>query len=538
MKMKLGILALMVVCASNPVHSKTYYIDFQTGSDDSIGSKSHPWKHCPGMLGTSGKSKAYSCPGGDTFTFKGGAVWDSSCIPWTISGKGGNVFTIDTTWYTGASYSRPKINGMNKPVGSVVVHYNQSHNIFNGFEIYNYRALPGAGDPPCFDIYGSYYCTFSNMYVHNWHADGWTNTDGAVFQCYYDSVLTITRDTAVGVDSGGSLYFSVGYDDHTTISYNKLSGGTNGGIMPHGGGKNMEISYNDISNIWQGHFQQSAHTDGIYVFGGSGSMHHNKVHDCATMAIMFQGSNNYLVYDNAVYNINGTSAMGDATNGVTCLECTLSIYNNYIEGIYSHGRNQGGPSAIGGLKLINNIFTGGSIYITDTIHKLIIDHNLYKLDSTTNPSYITFFEQTINRFQARAKGWDSTSVFSTKLYLDTNGKPLNLNSPIIHKGKNLHALPDSTKPGFLLDLENKSRPIKLNWSIGGYEPDSSLTTSVVEPKNKLLTQSVIPITKKSVLMTYMNSKFHRPNSLFVYNLEGRKILSQSMASGIGIYNNN
>ncbi len=97
------------------VTGNVYYVDFIGGSDSNDGlSTSSPWKYAPGMVGF---SASYTHQSGDRFVFKGGVTWPSSSLPLTISHSGNSThydeYTVDYSWYSGGSWSRPIFDGEN-----------------------------------------------------------------------------------------------------------------------------------------------------------------------------------------------------------------------------------------------------------------------------------------------------------------------------------------------------------------------------------------------------------------------------------------
>jgi hypothetical protein len=111
----------------------TYYIAAD-GFDSNEGtSKSTPWLHGPGMYGCSGNclnkangTSGYSQPtGGDSFILKGGDTWDTHTPTgagepmdwwdfWWSGTTGSPIYIgVDKAWYTGDTWTRPKLNGMN-----------------------------------------------------------------------------------------------------------------------------------------------------------------------------------------------------------------------------------------------------------------------------------------------------------------------------------------------------------------------------------------------------------------------------------------
>src|SRR5665213_471229 len=100
-----------------PAFCATYYVDLVAGKDSNAGTKVSPWLRAPGMTGF---SATYTHAAGDRFIFKGGQTCGSSGTPcftsWTISnsgsaGAGHDYYGVDQTWYAGASWSKPVIDG-------------------------------------------------------------------------------------------------------------------------------------------------------------------------------------------------------------------------------------------------------------------------------------------------------------------------------------------------------------------------------------------------------------------------------------------
>src|SRR3972149_8590813 len=90
---------------ANHALAATYYVDYESGNDNSSGlSQSAPWKRSPGMSGVTGIAAATSLQPGVTVYFKKGIVWPASTLPLTISrnGTSGNPITFSVTnWGTG-----------------------------------------------------------------------------------------------------------------------------------------------------------------------------------------------------------------------------------------------------------------------------------------------------------------------------------------------------------------------------------------------------------------------------------------------------
>lgn len=108
-----GILILLCVLLwISSAEAATYYIDYTGGSDANSGTDTaHPWKYLKCMVGVGGVASAHTPIAGDVFVLKGGVTWPNAAFPckWIWSGTAGNriTVTVDATWYTGGSWSRP-----------------------------------------------------------------------------------------------------------------------------------------------------------------------------------------------------------------------------------------------------------------------------------------------------------------------------------------------------------------------------------------------------------------------------------------------
>jgi len=122
---RLALLTLTVNLIAASASAATYYIA-ANGSDSNNGiSKTTPWMHAPGMPNCNSTCASTTPAPGDQFIFRGGDTWhfgNSAASPyaggtWNFShsGSGGNLIYlgVDQTWYTGASFVRPRLTGDN-----------------------------------------------------------------------------------------------------------------------------------------------------------------------------------------------------------------------------------------------------------------------------------------------------------------------------------------------------------------------------------------------------------------------------------------
>lgn len=296
-------------CSSN-----CYYIDPTSGLDTRTSaqakSKSTPWAHLPCMLSATSNAAAYSPVAGDIFVLKGGETWTRTNFPctWSGSGSSGNVITItaDGTWFTGASWVRPKFSA-----GSVNI--DATNNMFLNLQAgdwltvawIDFDAFKATGwtvSNTCAMIQaeGLQHLTVDSIYVHNFSVDATSDTNcyavkGATFGSFNGSSVVQNSVFAGDGTSYGSMISYFGNVKNNVIH------DTIGMIFPMGHG---EISGNLLYNCGYPSFPAGAssiHGDAIQVDGADGT---------------------FYIHDNVIYNTGGTGS-GESTN-----ECELGLIGN------------------------------------------------------------------------------------------------------------------------------------------------------------------------------------------------------------------
>lgn len=263
--------------------SQVYYIDYVNGDDANNGvTKGLPWKRVPGMVGFTG---TYSHNSGDIFIFKGGITWDSAALPVTIgySGISGDIdtYTVDKTWYSGASWSQPifdmeltdtvgidisnkdyiTVNDINiikpgdEPVYDSMIRIQNANNI----SIQNciIDAVDGAGDATPIYIKDIDGLTIDNNYIRG-RGDG-ANPDGILIRPWLNMKNIIIRNNEISMlnDGGDGIHIDVESDnndiDRMMVNYGPIIiennlfhdiSGVKTGIILIGGAKDLIIRYN------------------------------------------------------------------------------------------------------------------------------------------------------------------------------------------------------------------------------------------------------------------------------------------------------
>jgi hypothetical protein len=337
-------------------NGRTFYIA-TSGSDSNSGtSKSSPWLHIPGESGCTANCAATTPGPGDNFIFRGGDHWheDSGAGPgigftqwqWSGSGTSCDVYNgktgsciyigVDTSWYTGSSWTRPIIDYDNPPSTSAVSSCKYANNnsliifnmntasyvTFDDFEIVgNCQADADDGQPSIWNLYNSLYVTVADMY---WH--GWTHVSSCGNGVCADQSLVY----------GNSSYTSYTGPDHSYILDNTL----NGSDSPPGQGSLCKYPCQYVVGNTVRYAMQGIVGDDTAVFADNwidhlsnpwdGPADHGNVDEMNQIK-----SGTIYVYDNLLSNSQLEVGYWIGADGGS----TLYFYNNVVYGISGQGGN-------------------------------------------------------------------------------------------------------------------------------------------------------------------------------------------------------
>ena len=340
---------------------RTFYIDYTTGSDSNSGtSASSPWKDAPGMRQFSG---SYTHQAGDHFIFKGGVDWPNSEFPLAPSagGTAGNpdYYGVDTGWYSGSSFTRPIFDANSTNIAGTDSDASGPQDIF-------------------FDLRHADNVTVDDIEFLDWTASSISGGYGscAVVELNGDTNVTINRILVTGqsIDSSGNSatcavafgstsgpsYAGNSILENSTITGNgntygfgawsiaNVENNTMSGIpsmvypsVPANGTGN--ISGNLLYNCSIPSGATSLHADTILVdVTGNPStlyIHDNVIHDtqqssggdCESMWFGNPGETDY-VWNNVLYNINGTGQMKVSNNNGNSTSGAAYIWDNSLAG--------------------------------------------------------------------------------------------------------------------------------------------------------------------------------------------------------------
>jgi hypothetical protein len=266
------VVLLSCLLLTGSAFATTYYIDYVSGNDSNNGtSKATPWKHAPGMTGCSGSCASASPKAGDNFILKGGVTWPNAALGWDwtwsgnsstssvgCAGTGCIYIGVDTTWYTGSSWSRPIIDAGGAVVAATQAGSNVILRLYASYlklDNLEFKGLYWTGVPS----YGTginiilaggtpgkgNQVELSNLYVHGWshnsYSSGTHENPCAIAgdtgipnnnknSWLHDSVIS-GADTAK--NSCTAVFGAPPYISNTVMEYVSSCMITNGGVAIH-----------------------------------------------------------------------------------------------------------------------------------------------------------------------------------------------------------------------------------------------------------------------------------------------------------------
>lgn len=461
-----------------PSFATTYYIDYASGSDGNLGtSRAIPWQRAPGMVGFQGQ---YAHAQGDSFIFKGGVTWPSSVLPLTMVASGGvgnpDTYTVDPTWFTGASYAPPIFDG-GGTIGNLIFGSAVSNITINGLKFQN------GGQSSASDSFHAVECDSCDQ-------------------------LTISNNTLTPFTWLG-IYLPA----------------TQPGITHHG----IFIFGNDISNVAMGIVVATAasnavvdtvqiHDNVIHDFASKigGGVHGDGIHIWGQSNDNSQFLTNVKIYNNLFYGrfdrTFGTSGAMTAFIFSENATSNIQIYNNVGSYTGTPSTNlfesmislSGNPGAGGGHQVYNNSFYGTSPGMSAAIvlvacPNTTLENNVlsgmqfayFSADAVSDPGTIIDYND-VNVTSGPAI-WNNTDyTWSSWQAQGRDRHGVNLDPKYIVPPANLHLQPSSPDIGiginlstiFTFDKDAQNRPSLGPWTLGAFAniagplPPSAVTITV------------------------------------------------------------
>ena len=468
----------------------TYYIDFVNGVDTTNGlTQGNAWKHHPYMQGWTG---SYTHSTGDKFIFKGGTTWDHTCLGLSLQ-AGGNgsaydYYGVDSTWYSGASWTRPVFDGQyvecnttNNLYGSLVDGFTHqvSNVIFDGLEICHIMAVSNIWSALVFTGGGGDNVLVTNCYLHGWQLDTTTypgtNLSGAQQDDSHGGVIANfwSRPTNLVVDHC--------IIENTENTNNSVASTRQNGIAVRGmktlrfskihdvgaallGGS--DVHDNEVYNVdWPVAgfndpaaygFVNGYHANLFYLMG-PGRCYNNLVHDYGNGSSPIYVEPNWgaadtnsaiYCYNNVVYGHQSSQlafeidaeGMSGPAGHVYCYNNTVVNYCSGVAGFHVINRSSSSIQ-LASLVLINNQVIGTNAALTDA-------------KSSTCASTSSAYDIVQSVETATGQGYVLANKYA----------PTSLSGSTVGTGTNLTSL-----NLFITDIMSVGRPFLGAWDIGAYQ---------------------------------------------------------------------
>jgi hypothetical protein len=292
------------------------YFIASNGADSNSGTnESSPWAHLPGMSGCSANCAAHTPAAGEGYILRGGDTWTNSAINWAWSGTSANPLYvgIDTSWYSGSSWTRPKWTS----TGTVwSTSTNKSYVIVDNIETSGLVAATG-NEPNIFVACGKY-MTLERLYLHGWTTTETTNNPGSQafgLSCGMPNQGTTLRYNVIdGTDSSRNMLFVT--HSNTPIAY--------GNVMTH-----VYTGLDGCGDDWHDNLLDDAMVQGVVTGHQDGLYQQTQCY-----------SPNSLIYNNVIRNVTNPLTGGAVKlwlngNGVCPFpSCTNYAFNNVIYNTY------------------------------------------------------------------------------------------------------------------------------------------------------------------------------------------------------------
>ncbi|MCE5210551.1 MAG: hypothetical protein LLG40_03240 [Deltaproteobacteria bacterium] len=464
----------LLLCNSPIVLSATYYIDYVDGKDSNKGtSKSIPWKHCPGMQGFTGH---YSHVAGDKFVFKGGVVWPSTVMPLILANSGSSdscdltnniatcdQYTVDSTWYSGSSWSQPTFDGSGIKAGIYGKAGKSEYLIINNLKLINFGSYAGKDSVAAITLIKPNHTEIKNNYIESrckiciQLADSsFENTSNILV---HDNIIK-NCFKQLTFDGGGKTIYKI----NSFKIYNNLFQGNTfylGGqahsniIHIYSDSTSEPFTFTNLkiyNNVISGH----------YPYGFTAQIYLERA---AQSAYIY---NNVLAFDNSV----GSGCSGkNYCNGIEFrYGGRVYIYNNTIA---SYGTNISNNLAQGTAIVASPIYCeykGNIIYGTKSIgqhcecRKCVSDYNLiYPSSGKIGTTSKGIQKTTWTDWQA--SGYDTHGINADPSFNSFSDFQLQANSP----ARNAFPIEQTPRDIFTTDLSGITRPDSSAWDIGALQ---------------------------------------------------------------------
>jgi len=481
-------IVMLCILAVGSASAATYYVA-TSGSDSNNGSsKTTPWQHAPGMNGCSAVCASTAPVAGDSIILRGGDTWNHSNLTWTWtwSGAAGNriYVGVDETWYTGASFVRPKLDAEFLCCASGLMSISSAGHITIDDLEFTGLMMNYPGNSPSLGILtynGDIFMT--RLYVHNWNRC----TGAGAPTPYCTGAVTDNSWFAGGIQgaawANGPTMANV-IVDHSDVG-NPENGSNIGSALHNIEQANYSYIHDAGSGCKEGcRIVHDSHFDNI------GATFDGVTHEDVIYSHLFGAGSTASTFLAYIYNNLVTNTAGNATccsiypnpgdSGATS-SVTYWIFNNVVYGSQVQFGNDVDPYNMpSGLNTTihdwNNTYVatfGGAecVRVTPRSTPPITNMDVQNLHciSPNNTTPVDFGGMVTNPSTNNIVG-QTVGTATTQGYVSGNNyAPTGATSATVGAGVNLTAQCSGILAALCIGLDGNPRPSSGAWDVGAYE---------------------------------------------------------------------
>ncbi|HEV3483140.1 MAG TPA: hypothetical protein VGR97_12520 [Candidatus Acidoferrales bacterium] len=414
-----------VISPAGAQTGRTFYIDYDSGSNSNPGTNASPWKTHPYMqadpacTGT-GSAASYVHQAGDQFIFKGGVTWPASCFGMAMVAGGSasvnDYYGVDKSWFSGSSWTRPIFDMANAvPTGGGAFITTARYVTIDNLELARLSITAYTAECANANINATAgNVTVENSYIHDWTiTPGFSSTStaastnhgmGSICQSGAPGPVNAYNNVISDKNTTAAAHFGACFRNLTNVEGNDCEYTAEGEVGHFGNTDNNIFANMDGTTVEGLEGAHPNHTNVLHMSdtaAGDGPIFNNLIHDNQSGVDIFTCAATD-VYNNVIYNNRNAQIMySTSTNDCPGVNTSTvgNVYNNTVDcsnGWYcfrSVQRTSGNVASIFNIR--NNVFitNGTDLCINNTgggcaniSAGSAVDHN-YKMSTSEASTY-------------------------------------------------------------------------------------------------------------------------------------------------------